>query len=171
MNRTEVINLLGMATANFPSMQEKDMRPTATLWEQALSDIKYDVAQKALIKVLSTSKFFPTVAEIREAAMEITQPRYMDAMEAWDLIVQAIRKFGYIDEKGGLESLPEDVRAMAKRFGWRELCLDENPDTLRAQFRMAWETQSKRIKEVQKLPREIREMLEGLSNNMKMIGD
>lgn len=170
MNRKEIINLLAIATANFPSMQERDMKPTAVLWENALSDITYDVAEKALLKVLSTSKFFPTIAEIREAAAQITQPRQMDAIEAWGLIVDAIRKYGFYREKEAMESLPEDVAQMAKRFTWRELCLSENPDTLRAQFRMAWEAQSKRKKEIQALPQEIREAIEGLTEKMKMIG-
>lgn len=169
MNKREIINLLAIATANFPTMQERDMKPTAILWEKSLSDIPYDIAEKALIKVLSTSRFFPTIAEIREAAVQITHPRTLDAIEAWSLINQAIRKYGYYREKEGLESLPPEVAEMAKRFSWRELCLNENPDTLRAQFRMAWETQSKRKKEVMALPTEIRTMIDGLASNMKML--
>lgn len=169
MNRKEVINLLGIATANFPSMQQRDMKPTAVLWEKSLSDIPYDVAEKAVLKVLSTSKFFPTIAEIREAAVQLTQPRRLDAIEAWELIVQAIRKYGVYREAAALKSLPDDVAEMARRFTWWELCMNENPDTLRAQFRMAWETQSKREKEIKSLPAEIRQTIEGLANGMKMI--
>lgn len=161
MNRKEIISLLGIATANFPSMQERDMKPTAVLWEKALSDIDYQTAQSALLKVLSTSKFFPTVAELREAVGQITNPRQLDAMEAWGLIGEAIRKYGYYRQKEALESLPEDVAEMVKRFTWRELCLSENIETLRAQFRMAWDTQSKRQKELLSLPSEIRTMIEG----------
>jgi len=160
---------MGMAAANFPRLQEKDMSQTAKLWEKSLSDIPYDVAEKSLLKVLSTSKFFPTISEIREAAAQITQPRTMDAMEAWGLINQAIRKYGHYRPEDGLNSLPDDVRQMAERFGWRELCLNENPDTLRAQFRMAWETQSKRENELKALPTEIRELIGGMAEGMKMI--
>ena len=131
MNRKEIINLLGIATANFPNMQERDMKPTAILWEKSLSDIPYDIAEKALIKVLATSKFFPTIAEIREAAADITQPRTMDAIEAWGLVIKAIRRYGSYRESEAIASLPEDVAQMVKRFGWRELCLNENSDTLR----------------------------------------
>lgn len=169
MNRQEVSRLVSIALANFPNMQERDMGPTVFLWEKSLADMPYHVAEKALIKVLSTSKFFPTVAEIREAAAELTQPRTLDAMEAWNLIVQAIRRHGYIDQEKAMESLPPDVREMARRFGWRELCLNTNPDTLRAQFRMAWETQSKRIREYNVLPNEIKSLIDGLADKMKMI--
>lgn len=169
LDRKEIINLLGIATANFPNMQQKDMKPTAVLWEKALSDIPYNVAEKAVIKVLSTSRFFPTIADIREAVAQITQPRTLDAIEAWGLVVGAIRKFGYYRQGEAMESLPDEVAQMVKRFTWRELCLNENPDTLRAQFRMAWETQSKRKDEMKSLPTEIRQLIEGVAEGMKLI--
>ncbi|WP_096201917.1 replicative helicase loader/inhibitor [Bacillus sp. FJAT-45350] len=169
MNRKEIMNLLALATANFPSMQERDLKPTAVLWEKSLSDIPYNVAEKAIIKVLSTSKFFPTLAEIREAASQLTTPRTLDAIEAWGLVVQAIRRYGFYQEAKAMESLPPDVAEMVKRFTWRELCLNEEPDILRAQFRMAWETQSKRKKEMSALPTQLREVIEGLSSGMKML--
>ncbi|WP_026676753.1 replicative helicase loader/inhibitor [Fictibacillus gelatini] len=171
MNRKEIINLLAIATANFPSMQEKDMKPTAILWEKALNDIDYNIAEKALLKVLSTSKFFPTISEIREAAADLTQPRTLDAMEAWGLIVEAIRRYGLYNPGKAMESLPDEVVEMVKQFTWRELCLSENPETLRAQFRMAWETRSKRQKELKALPTDIRQMIEGFTDKTKLISD
>jgi len=54
----------------------------------------------------------------------------------------------------------DDVAQMAKRFGWSEVCMNENRDTLRAQFRMAWETQNKRKKEVSLFAPEIAALLE-----------
>lgn len=168
MNRKEIINLLAIATANFPNMQERDMKPTAILWEKSLSDIDYQTAEKALLKVLSTSKFFPTIAEFREAIADITQPRPLDAMEAWGLIGEAIRKYGFYRQSEAMQSLPEDVRSMVKRFTWRELCLSENVETLRAQFRMAWDIHSKRKKELNALPGEIRTLLEFNTNHLRL---
>jgi hypothetical protein len=66
MNKKEIGALLMLAWGCFPTMQEKSMAPVATSWQETLSDIPYDEARKALIKVLQTSKFFPTVADIRE---------------------------------------------------------------------------------------------------------
>jgi len=168
MNRKEIINLLGIATANFPNMQNKDMQPTAVLWEKSLSDIEYRVAEAALIKVLSTSRFFPTIADIREAVSQLTQPKVMDAMDAWGLVGQAIKRYGYYNEGKAMEMLPEDVRAMVKQFSWKELCHSENVDTLRAQWRMAWDTQSKRRKELNALPDGIRMMLEDTTKQFRL---
>jgi hypothetical protein len=169
MNRKEIINLLGIATANFPNLQQKDMTPTAVLWEKTLSDVPYDVAENAVIKVLATSRFFPTIADIREAVGQITQPRTLDAMEAWGLIGEAIRKYGYYQQAEAMNFLPDEVVKMVRQFTWRELCLSENPETLRAQFRMAWETRSKRTNELKALPIGIRELLEDTTKGMKLI--
>lgn len=169
MNKKEIINLLAIATANFPSMQERDMKPTAVLWEKSLSDVNYEIAEKALIKVLSTSKYFPTLAEIREAIAQLTTTRTIDAMEAWGLIGQAVKRYGFNRQAEAMAMLPDDVVEMVKRFTWREICYNENPDTLRAQFRMAWDTQSKRDKEMKLLPLEIRALFIG--EGMKLIGD
>ena len=68
-----------------------------------------------------------------------------------------------------MEFLPDDVRVMVKRFSWNELCHSENVDTIRAQFRMAWETQSKRENEMRQLPQQIRGLIEGVTSNMKLL--
>lgn len=168
MNKKEVINLIAIATANFPSMQEKDMKPTAILWEKALSDVSYDIAEKALIKVLSTSRYFPNLADIREAISQLTSTRTIDAMEAWGLIGQAIKRYGFNRKPEAMAMLPADVVEMVERFTWREICYNENPDTLRAQFRMAWETQSKRQQEYKVLPANIRALFEGKSEQKQL---
>jgi hypothetical protein len=171
MNKSEIKSLLMIAIANFPSMQERNMTPTAELWSEVLSDIDYQVAKSALIKVLSTSEFFPTVAKIREAVAMITQPNSLDAMEAWGLIGQAVRRYGFNRKAEAMAMLPAEVVEMVERFSWREICYNENPDTLRAQFRMAWETQSKRKKELMALPADIRRLIEGSSVKYMQIED
>ena len=75
MNSMEVARLVALAVANYPSMQDKEMRPTAKLWQMMLSDVTYEVGEKALAKVLTVARFFPTIAEIREAIAEIEDER------------------------------------------------------------------------------------------------
>ena len=168
MTRKEIVTLLSMATANFPSTQKQDLTATLMLWEKALSDIPYQVAENAVIKVLATSKFFPTIAEIREAATQMTKPRKIDAMEAWGQILLAVRRHGIYEEKKALDSLSPDIAKMVKRFTWREICTNDNPDTLRAQFRMAWEVESKRENEYASLPPQIMKMIEGVTEGMML---
>jgi hypothetical protein len=159
MTKSEIKVLIQWATANFPNMQERDMRPTAALWEKMLADMPYEVAEKALMKVLATAKFFPTVAEIRAAAVEITQPAMPTAAEAWGEVVQAIRRYGYYQEADAMASLSPAVAQVVSFIGWRNICASDEPEIIRAQFRKAYETQSSREKEMAQIPSDVRQLI------------
>ena len=163
MTKGEIGKLVTLATANFPNLQEKDMRPTMALWEKMLSDLPYELAEIALIKVLSTGRFFPTVAELREAAAQISQPRIMEASEAWGQVMEGLRKFGLYQACEAMEWFSSDVEIMVRRFGWYELCHADNVDVIRGQFMRAWDAHAKGQKDLAALPEPIRQMIEGMA--------
>lgn len=158
MTRDEVKQLLGWALANYPSIQERNLRPTAELWHRMLSDIPYEIAEKALMSVLAKAKYFPTVAEIREAAAEIINPQLPSAMDAWGEVMRAARDYGYYRQEEGLNSLSPLTRRVVRNIGWREICLCEQPDIIRGQFRMAYEQYAKREREEAVLPAEVKQL-------------
>lgn len=161
MNRREIIKLIGVLSANYRNWPaEGKEEDTVMLWESMLSDIPYEIGAAAVKMHMSKSVYPPTIADIREATAHINAPHQMDAMEAWNLISQAIRKYGFYRQKEAIESLPEDVAKMVDRFGWRELCYSTNIDTIRAQFRMAWETMQKRQHQERLMPANVLQMIE-----------
>lgn len=169
MERTDIVKLVRILSANYRKWPEDGKEEdTVLLWEMMLGDMDVQVAKNAVKYHLSKSVFPPTVADIREAAAKVTQGRILDAIEAWDFISRAIRKYGYYRQEEAMASLSPDVADMVRRFTWAELCHSENIDTLRAQFRMAWETQSKRKKEQNILPTELVELMES-SNLIKRL--
>jgi len=159
MTTEQVSILLTLAAANFPTLQDKDMGPTLILWREMLSDIPFEIARPAVLKVLTTSKFFPTVAEIREAAASLTTGQAMSAIEAWGLAFAAIEQYGNYRELEAMKSLPAEVACFVKRFGWQELCTSEEPDVIRGQFIRLWENYSKQQKEIAVLPENIRQLI------------
>lgn len=158
MTLKEAIKLVAWATANFPAMQERDMRPTAELWYRMLADIPYEVAEKALMSVLAKAKYFPTVAEIREAAADIINPQLPSAMDAWGEVARAVRDYGYYRQEEALNSLSPITRRVVENIGWHEICLCEQPDIIRGQFRMAYEQYAKREREETVLPAEVKQL-------------
>lgn len=72
MTANEAKQLAAIATAAFPTMQERDMAPTARTWAILLEDLPFELGKTALARVLSQSRYFPTLADIRSAAAEIT---------------------------------------------------------------------------------------------------
>lgn len=168
MTANEVKKLLAWAVANFPQLQERDMRPTAELWARMLADVPYEVAEKALMKVLATAKYFPTVAEMREAVAELTSPQVPDAMDAWGEVVRAIRNYGYYRQEEALASLSPITRKVVENIGWQEICLSEEPDVIRGQFRMAYEVYAKRVKTEAVLPADVKDAIATIAGNMDM---
>jgi len=160
MDKKQVAGLVAFAVSAYPNQQKQEQKLLCRAWELTLADMDYETAQTALAMVISRSKFFPTVAEIREAAAQLSGANGMDWSEAWGLVARATHRFGYYQEEKGLESLPEPVRRMVKRFNWREICSTDNIDVIRGQFRMAWEGQSKRERDLAVLPAPLRERLE-----------
>lgn len=169
MQKPDIIKLIRILSANYRKWPEEGKEEdTVILWEMMLSDIPMEAAQNAAIMHMRKSPFPPAVSDIVEGATRLTNPPQLDWSEAWEMVNGAVRRYGFYREAEGLASLPEDVATMTKRFTWREICLNENIDTLRAQFRMAWETQSKRLKEKSIMPPALSAMLES-SNLVKRL--
>lgn len=170
MTRDEVKKLLAWAVANFPSMQERDLRPTAELWHKILGDLPYEIAEAALIKVLATAKYFPTVAEIREAAATIALPSLLSPADAWNVLMAAISKYGFYRRQEALASLPPEVRKAVECLGWEVVCHSEEPGIVRAQFMRVYETYLNRAKEEVTVPPEVQALAERIAKQHALPG-
>ena len=123
-------------------------------WFDLLGDIPFQTAILALKKYALSNKFPPSVSEIRTIAADLTGERLPDADEAWGQVNNAIRRFGYMREREALDSMSEPVRKAVERIGFQNICQSpyEQLNTLRAQFRGAYEAEYRRSMEVHKMP-------------------
>jgi len=143
------------------------------LWYRELKDIPYELLTAALRAWVNTEKWPPSIAELRERCAEIVQGPAPDWGEAWKEVSRAIGRFGTYRPEEALASMSELTRRTVERMGWKDLCLSENPDTVRAQFRQVYQTVSKREIEDRKLPQELKSVIQTLqigSGNQKQIG-
>lgn len=127
-------------------------------WFDLLGDIPFQTAILALKKYALSNKFPPSVSEIRTIAADLTGERLPDADEAWGQVNNAIRRFGYMREREALDSMREPVRKAVERIGFQNICQSpyEQLNTLRAQFRGAYESEYRRSMEVHKMPERMR---------------
>lgn len=96
-------------------------------------------------------------SEIREKCAEYTVPHLKDQGEAWGEVQKAISQYGYYRQEEALESLTPIVREAVKRLGFREICLDENQDAVRAHFFKIYSSLIERKTNDAKLPPSILE--------------
>ena len=131
------------------------------LWFKQLEDIPYKVAENGLQKWVSLNKWSPSIAEIRE----MTLPDIPDWGEAWMEVQDAIKRHGSYAIEEAMESLSPLCRQATEMIGFINLCMSENPEASRANFRMIYESLAEREKKESQLP----EKLKLIISDMKMI--
>lgn len=107
------------------------------IYARALSELEPSEVNAAMLMLLKTSKFWPSVAEIFDAAKTIRErvegSAIPSAADAWGEAISLVKKHGVY--KPWEYSCPEVEEAIEK-FGRYELCMiEENAvNTARAQF-------------------------------------
>lgn len=141
------------------------------MWYKLLQDIPYEQCNIAIQKLALTSKWPPTVAEVREAAVDI-QAEQTDWSDGWNEVLKAIGRFGMYREEEALASMSGMTREAVRRLGWKQLCQSEMDEltAIRANFRMIFEQKSTKEKEQAMLPDYLKAAIDRIgSNEVKQI--
>lgn len=125
-------------------------------WYRALSDLDYHVAENAVWEHISTSVFPPSIAEIREKCTARLSPMVTEWGEAWEEVLQVIRKYGSYREEEAVTSLSRLTAIAVRRMGFKNLCQSENPVADRAHFQRIYEGMVKEEKRQTQLPEFVR---------------
>ena len=126
------------------------------MWYDELKDLSYDVVMIVLRQHVHTSKWSPSISEIREKAAEIQTGTVEDWGSGWQKVMGAIRRFGMYREAEALESMDEVTRATVQRLGFQNICLSENIIADRARFKDIYEQLAERKKRENNLPEGLR---------------
>lgn len=132
----EILTIFHMLQANYhyalKDMTAKQISDLQVLWCELLSDLGGELLRAATLQHVAISKWFPTVAELREAAADIVNPDHqMTAMEAWGEVVSQIRAVG---SYGRPQFSNPMIHRMVSDMGWKNLCMSEMPGADRARF-------------------------------------
>ena len=140
--RDATLKLLMLAKKTFPD--SKADAETLLLYTAALDDLTYPQVKAGVLKLLNTAKFFPKVAEIREAAnamvAHVKHEGKPDAGEAWGEALKFMKARGPYDTRPFQFSCPEGEEAV-ERIGVTSLFALEVKDEpiVRAQFMKIYE--------------------------------
>lgn len=132
---SRIIKLLTPYLSAYPSCKLKSSG--LMLYARALQDVPLDELDAAMVRLMRTSKFFPTVAEILEAIKTTREVigggASSGAGAAWAEAMELVKHVG--PYRPWTYSSPAVERAV-KRFGKMELCTLEMEavNTARAQF-------------------------------------
>ena len=141
------------------------------LWYSELKDIPYQLAHTALRKYVSTNKFAPTIADIREQVAELNRRDEEEINEtaAWSLVLKAIRRSTYYSEEE-FAKLPATVkRAVASPKQLREWATLEDVDgktltVIQSNFQRTFRAEQQRERERNKLSPDVIRLMRPLNN-------
>lgn len=141
------------------------------LWYSELKDIPYQLAHTALRKYVSTNKFAPTIADIREQVAELNDQNEEELNEtfAWSLVLKAIRRSTYYSEEE-FAKLPATVkRAVASPKQLREWATLEDVDgktltVIQSNFQRTFRVEQQRERERNKLSPDVLRLMRPLNN-------
>lgn len=122
------------------------------VWYTMLADLDYNTCLVAIKEHMSTCRFAPSIAELRERCSNVTSVPVQSWSDAWGDVMSAIRFCGMYREEDALGRLDEITRKCVQRLGFKNLCTSENVTADRANFRMAYEQEQKAAKEYRQLP-------------------
>lgn len=167
MNKSEFAILASAIKTYYPKEGLFPTKESMELWYRMLADIPYDAAENAVNRYVASNKFPPTIADIREYAAMAKLPEVADWSEAWEKARKAVRKFGSYQKEEALEWLDPVTAEAVKRFGYMDLCMMENPEVAKAQFRDIYNQIAKRKKADAQIPAALNAFIE---DARKLIG-
>ena len=159
MNKDEFMKFFKYITAVTTDTNPSPER-TQVYWD-LLNDLDFKVAMVAAKKVLATleNPFLPMPAVFRGMALDVTGQVAVSFPTAYAEVLRAIRNFGSYREREALESLSPLTRKATLAIGWKDLCLSEEPDVIRGQFRMAYEALERRETMDLKTPQSLKDVI------------
>lgn len=153
----------------YPREQLLPNEHAVKLWYQELNDIPMIVAEAALRKWVSTSKWSPTIAEIREMCVDVKRGEAPDWSDGWSQVQTAIKRFGYTRPKEAMATLDPITRETVRRLGFYNLCVSENPMSDRKQFRDTFEIMARRDQMRLQLPLELQDNIRRIQGEFRLM--
>ena len=182
-NFSETVKVLNLLKIAFPYFERdktvEQLRDTWDLYTKLLDDLDPEVLKHAAMQLMTESKFFPMISELRERAYSITEQAQRSigqstptAPEAWQQIARALHPSGYgfawdAEPKAHLRQI---VIKAAELFGEMRFALrqEEDAGTDFAQFRGIYETLQKREIENARMLPATRVLIKALADKLDM---
>lgn len=163
MDKKQFLMIMVGMKSNYPNWKmDLQDRVILEFWYENLKDISYEIAKLGVKKLLAEEEFYPNIAKIRKACASIQQVAATDSTQAWGLVKQAIRRFGYMRADEAIASLPSDVaQAVGYMGGWKTLCESTNVEADRAHFYRCIDQITKREKTDAVLSLDLKKQIRG----------
>ena len=150
MNKEIITKGLALLKYTYPNTfkdySKEDTEMMIIVWLDAFIDDDPKSFEIAIKRIMKTSKWCPSIAEIKQEIAVINNPvLQLNVDEEWNTVLQAIRKYGYMQAAQAFETLKPETLEIVKQVGWYKMCMSENIDYERRYFYELFNGMQKRI--------------------------
>ena len=168
MTREETVKIIRIMVDSYPNYKPNDISETVDVWHMMLSDYDYNLVAMALkAYILSdTSGFAPSIGQLVDKMKSITSPQELNEMEAWSLVCDALKNCGYnyVEEYAKLPPLVQKAVGLPTQLQTWALTENLNKDVVGSNFMRCYRIEVERQNEISKMPQDVKELLENISN-------
>lgn len=166
MNKQETAKLLAYIVIAYPNGKVEPNEPTVALWSQFTADLPYEMAKLAVDSMISTLRFPPTIADIRESVARARSEACgeLSAGEAWGKVRRAVSRYGYYQPEAARECLGAALWAAIEQIGgWSYICsTEDDTSTLSAQFERRYKARAEQEQRRMQIPAQVQERMREL---------
>lgn len=156
---------------HYKTFDDQMKKFTLEMWWRAFADYEFEIVFRAVQKHIMTHKFPPTISELRESLVLITNPTALKTgEEAWEEVILAVKKYGFYQQEKAMATLDERTKRATKAIGWQNICSSENIGIERSNFYKMYDAISKDVKEEALLPANLINELKRLADKTRAIG-
>jgi len=113
MSKKEISKIILILKTAYPyafkDMGESEIESMVNLYQELFKNNTYQEVSKAIVNIINTSEYMPTIATIKSKIYEIKNPRQESDTELWEKLLSAIRNSSYHSEEE-FEKLPPVIQ-------------------------------------------------------------
>ena len=118
----QLVAIVVTAYPNYDKFRDADsVKATVSLWAMMFEDVDAPLVALAVKKHIATSKWPPSVAELREILLEIAHPDLIAPDQAWLAVSDLLYSVGEFNHGDLKQNLPTLVARAVESIGWNNL--------------------------------------------------
>lgn len=126
MTEKDSIRIVTLICMSYPSSErlgENAIKGMVNIWKTLFADDPAELVELAVTRHIATSKWPPSVAEIRELMAQMQNPELIPPDLAWAAVKDAMRSCGEYLHRDIHELFPALIARVIETVGWHELWL------------------------------------------------
>lgn len=170
----DIINVLYVAyPQSFKGYSERQFNLVKALWLEAFADYPGEIVASAVKAIINTDtrEFAPNIAQVKKRIVDMSDDG-MTEQEAWNIVRKAISKSGWheVEEFNKLPGeLKQIVGSASQLHNWSQMDANTINSVVASNFQRSYKAKAKYWKEIQMLPKDIKQLLGTATEEVKQI--